>query len=188
MFLTDPLRAFHEKGEIKPRYYNPQDLFSDVHFISPAAEDIAPAAVQCLVGPARLVIHPLGPRYYATAWSRFGAVARAAAAAAPDVVRAYDPALRGALAVHWARRLGVQAVVSIHADFDEQRRYEPRLSRRARVLFERYTLARADAAICVTRHVQRYAARHGAPRPTVIFNRVDTGRFAPSVRLRNFHF
>ena len=41
VFLTDPLKAFQEKGEIKARYYNPENVFSEVHFVSPITRDVA---------------------------------------------------------------------------------------------------------------------------------------------------
>jgi glycosyltransferase involved in cell wall biosynthesis len=185
VFLTDPLNAFHVKGEVKPRYYNPKTSFSEVHFISPAHDDIAANQVQCLVGDARLVIHSVGPAYYAHAWSSRGRIAGILSVVRPDAVRAYDPALRGAIAVHWARRLGVPALVSIHADLDEQRHHERRLVHYARVPFERYTLKRATAVICVTHHVAGYARRHGALSPVVIYNRVDTQQFAPRPESRH---
>ena len=47
------------------------DLFSEVHFVSPAATEIEASTVQPLVGTAKLVIHPLGSHYYNSAWLPF---------------------------------------------------------------------------------------------------------------------
>jgi glycosyltransferase involved in cell wall biosynthesis len=178
VFLTDPLSAFHAKGEIRDRYYNPGDIFSEVHFISPAAQEVAPAQVQPLAGTAQLIVHPLGPRYYATAWRRRGPVGALLRNIRPDAIRAYDPGVRGSLAVWWGRRLGVPSVVSVHADLDEQRAHERRPLHAVRTLFENYALQRATAVICVSRHVQAYAVRHGARHPVVIRNRVHLSQFA----------
>jgi L-malate glycosyltransferase len=52
---------------------------------------------------------------------------------------------------------------------------------RVRLLFERFTLPRADAVICVTEHVAAYAARHGAVHREVIYNRVYTDQFRHAV-------
>jgi glycosyltransferase involved in cell wall biosynthesis len=179
VFLTDPLRAFSDKGELKARYYNPENLFSEVHFISPARHEIEAARVQSVVGQAGLFIHSVGPGLYAHGWLPFGPVAGILSSVKPAVLRAYDPSFRGALAVYWAKRLDVPSVVSIHADLDEQRRHERRLVHRLRTPLENYALKRATSVMCVTHHVERYAARHGAPSPAVIYNRVDTKRFAP---------
>jgi glycosyltransferase involved in cell wall biosynthesis len=184
VFLADPLAAFHRKGEIKRRYYNPCGTFSEVHFVSPAApaQEIDAATVQSLVGDATLVIHPLGARYYASAWSPWGRLAALVKRIDPGVVRAYDPSLRGSLAVHWGARLGVPSVISVHADLDEQRQHERRPLHVIRKILEHHCLPRADAVICVTDHVAAYARRYGARRPQVIYNKVFTDQFTPRPR------
>jgi glycosyltransferase involved in cell wall biosynthesis len=184
VFLTDSLATFHTKGEIKPRYYNPCGTFSEVHFVSPAAatQEIDVTTVQSVAGDARVVIHPLGRRYYATAWSPWGRFAALVKRINPDVVRAYDPGLRGSLAVYWGGRLGVPSIVSVHADLDEQRQHERRPLHTIRKILERYCLSRADAVICVTDHVASYARRYGAREPLVIYNRVFTDQFTPRPR------
>jgi len=177
VILTDPLSVYLKKGEIKRRYYNPGNLFSEVHFVSPASHDVAPSDVQSLVGDAHLVVHPLGASYYWTALLPFGRLASVIRRINPDVVRAYDPGVRGTLAVLWAHRLGIPSVVSIHIDPDEQRRVERRPIHQLRRLFERYALPRADAIICVTRYVEAYARRYATKDVSVIYNRVYSDEF-----------
>ena len=177
MFLTDPLSTFLAKGEIRTRYYNPGNVFGEVHFVSPAAEDVDPGAVQALVGRARLVIHPMGSRHDPMAWLPFGPVGRIMKEVVPDVVRAYDPGVRGSLAAYWGRRARVPSLVSVHADLDEQRTHEKRVSYTVRRPFERYAMTRASAVMCVSHHVARYARRYGAANPVVIYNRVYTEEF-----------
>ena len=177
VFLTDPLSAFFRKGEVRCRYYNPLNFFSEVHFVSPAAREIEAEKVQALVGDARLVIHSLGRFYYGTAWSSFGAVASLLKCVGPDVLRAHDPSVRGSLAVYWGARIGVPSLISVHADLDDQRRHEKHPIHSLRAIFERYTLTRADVVLCVSNHVARYARRHGARDPTVIYNRVYADEF-----------
>jgi len=60
VFPNDPIRAYFEKGEIKDRYYNPQNLFKEVHIISFTHDDIDEKDVQVLVGNAKLKIHSVG--------------------------------------------------------------------------------------------------------------------------------
>jgi len=184
VFLTDPLKAFYEKGEIKARYYNPENVFSEVHFISPITRDVDPQEVQELVGNAKLTIHAVGPRYYLTAGLPFGSVAKILETVQPHVIRAYDPAIRGSLAVYWGRRLHLPTLISVHADLDEQRSHEKRFLHFVRVLFEGYCLPRATDVLCVTRHVERYAHRWGVTteRTHVIYNRVSGERFEQSVK------
>jgi hypothetical protein len=143
VFLTDPLGAFYAKGELKARYYNPKDLFSEVHFISPTRQDIDADKVQRVVGNAKLVIHAAGPAYNPHAWYPYGRVAGILSSARPDVLRAYDPALRGALAVYWGKRLGIPSLISIHLDLDEERRHQRRLAHFLRIPLEHYSLKNA---------------------------------------------
>lgn len=178
VFLTDPLRTSYEKGEVKPRYYNPGNLFDEVHFVSPARTDIGAETVQTIVGDARMVVHALGPRYYVGGALPFGRLASLVEKVQPDATRAYDPGLRGSLAVYWGRRLRVPSVISVHADLDDQRRCEKRALHYMRRLLEYYSLRRADTVICVTRYLQSYAERYGAKRVTVIYNRVSSEQFA----------
>ena len=57
IFPNDPLIAYYKKGEIKDRYYNPCELFNEVHIISFTDIDIEEFKVQSLVGNAKLKIH-----------------------------------------------------------------------------------------------------------------------------------
>lgn len=177
IFLTDAIRTFKEKGEVKPRYYNPGNMFSEVHFVSPATEDLGPEALQCLVGEARMVVHPLGPLYGLWNLPPLRRVAALMQSVSPDVVRAYDPGLRGSVAVWTARRHGVPSVISVHADLDEQRRCERRALHQIRRLLERYALRNATAVLCVSRHVESYVKRYRTRPAIVIYNRVDTAQF-----------
>ncbi|MBI3628005.1 MAG: glycosyltransferase [Candidatus Rokubacteria bacterium] len=180
VFLTDALRKFEAKGEIKPRYYNPGDFFSDVHFFTPARADVEAHQVQTLVGRATLTIHSMGKGFPVSGLSGRGRLARLLRSAKPVVIRAYDPGARGALAVVWGRRLGIPVVVSVHCDLDDQRRSERRLVHHLRRPLEAFTLRRADRVVCVSHHVAHYARRYGSAHVEVIYNRVDTKRFAPA--------
>ena len=178
VILTDPLKIFHEKGEVKPRYYNPGNAFSEVHFISPASDEIEPEKVQCLVGDnAKLTIHPVGLLPYYTGILPFGHLATLIKNIRPDLIRAYHPGVAGSLAVLWGRRLEIPSVISIHSDLDDQRRYEKRLIHQARKALEHYSLRRATQVICVSRYLEAYAKKYGAKRVAVIYNRVYTEDF-----------
>ena len=40
VFPNDPLKSYLEKGEIKPRYFNPIDLFDEIHVTSLFESDV----------------------------------------------------------------------------------------------------------------------------------------------------
>ena len=191
VFPNDPMEAYLAKGEVKTRYFNPGDLFDEVHVISLADDDAEPAQVQETAGRARLFIHPVGASGLFTLPRLRGYRARVQALLElirPDVTRAYNPLLPGWLAVSCAQALGVPSVVSLHGNFDQDVR--ELYLREGRWLHwlkyapfawttEPYVLRRADAVICAYEFPALYARRHGASRIHVIYNRVDLDRFSP---------
>jgi len=60
IFPNDPLQAYFDKGEIKDRYYNPNNFFDEIHFISLIDKDIDSSKIQKIVGNAKIVIHSVG--------------------------------------------------------------------------------------------------------------------------------
>ncbi len=60
IFPNDPINAYYEKGEIKKRYYNPNNIFDSVHIISLIEKDIEESKIQEIVGNAKLKIHSVG--------------------------------------------------------------------------------------------------------------------------------
>ena len=119
---ADPLYKYHDKGEIKTRYWNPAGLFDEVHIISLARCDIAPENVQGLVGDAQLRIHAIGRPSMVTFALYFSKVRRLIAEIKPDLIRAHGPWHTGSLAVYAGRALGIPVLVSLHSDRDAQRR------------------------------------------------------------------
>ena len=173
----DPLKAYVAKGEVKPRYYNPENVFDEVHFISFCDEDDAGEEVQYMVGQARFSVHPVGAlslwRLPILRWR----VGRLIQALRPQIIRAYDPFVGGLCAVSSGQAMGIPAVISIHNDFDQQRHVERRLRLRLGRFLERYTLSRASRVICVTRALVPYVRRYGAGDVEVIYNRVYYEQF-----------
>ncbi len=182
LLLADPLQVFYDKGEIKPRYYNPDNLFSEVHFVSPARREISADRMQTLVGDAKMVVYPLGRGYGVSGWLPVGPLAAVMRLVSPDVIRAYDPGIRGCLAVRWGRRLGVPSVVSLHGDLPFQYLRETPWVRCLRLAMARCAFRGADVTVCVSRYLAGVARRYGARRIEVIYNRVDTTRLVSGNR------
>lgn len=40
IFPNDPIKAYYQKGEIKERYFNPDNCFNEIHVISFVGRDI----------------------------------------------------------------------------------------------------------------------------------------------------
>lgn len=205
VFPNDALREYLVKGEVKERYFNPMDLFDEVHVLVLARRDVDAADVRALAGRARLTIHAIGKLRPWNPFSWWALRCRAreiVAAVQPSIIRGYNPIWHGALAVACGRALHIPVVLSLHIDYDELRWLPLRHAfgffvRRPRMLVahlllaltsavtERYCLTRATAVICVSQFLTRYAERHGARSPRVIFNRVSVAKFSRQTPLRS---
>lgn len=178
VFSSDPLYKYHQKGEIKPRYWNPEEIFDEVCVFSFCDQDIEPAKVQALVGRARLRIVPLG---YPSPWRLWGQRRRAVEVLRdwqPDLVRVHNPWHAGFVGVGAARQLGIPVLLSLHTHYEARRRWERRWLLEALRLFEHYSIRRADCVLCVSEYLTAYAHQLGARQVEVIYNRVYAEQFA----------
>lgn len=185
---NDPLARYHEKGEIKERYFNPCNYFDEVHVISLCQQDIAASEVQTVAGSARLVIHPIGRPSFRSLISFRKIVAEHIKTIAPHCIRAYNPLLMGWYAVYAGQQLGIPSVISLHDDYSIWRRrktygkgYWARAAYQVayRLSCERYTFQHADRIICAYEFVRRYAEQFRKDGIEVIYNRVNLERFRP---------
>lgn len=184
VFSSDPLFKYHQKGEIKPRYWNPEEIFDEVCVFSFCDEDIEPEKVQALVGRARLRIVPLGPP---SALGLAGQRRRAQEVLAdwrPDLVRVHNPWHAGVVGLGAARALGVPSLLSLHTHYGARRAWERRWLLHLLRPFERYSLGTADCVLCVSEYLTGYARSGGARRVEVIYNRVYAEQFACPPRQR----
>lgn len=118
VFPNDPLRSYYEKGEIKPRYFNPCNLFEEVHFISICDNEVPPELVQSIAGQAKIYIHPIGRPNIINLWQYFKKAADIITRIKPDIIRAYNPSITGAMAVYGGKKNKIPTVISIHADYN----------------------------------------------------------------------
>ena len=193
---NDPISAYVTKGEIKPRYFNPGNVFDRITVITPGDTDVAPADVQMLAGDAELVIVPVGHFRPKRPWRYFSyrkRIREIAVEAAPDVIRSYNPALFGALSVDAAKLVGVPAVISVHSNYDYNSRTLKRKNREwksyawlqfSRFALERTSLRRADVIIAAYSYAASYVQKVSGRRASeIIYNRVcDHG--IPKLRTR----
>ena len=123
VFADGSLRMACEKGEVKERYWNPGEMFDEVHVVTLADDDIEPERVQAVAGRGRLRIYPIGrprPSNLLALRQRSIEIMRQVG---PDIIRGHGPFLQGYYAVSAAHRLGVPSFVSIHDDISIYRRF-----------------------------------------------------------------
>lgn len=190
IFPNDRITAYYKKKEIKARYFNPCDLFDEVHIVSFGHEDVSEKDVQAVAGNAALYIHsipsPLAGKSLIHFFKRRKELISLLSNIRPDVIRAYNAQAAGFLAVYAGRRLNVPSIISLHIDGDERRQYEKgSLRQRLRLLvsqklFEPHALSHASSIICVTHFLRSYARKYGATHIDVIYNKVYTVDYFPN--------
>ena len=128
VIVPDKISDFVRKGEIIPRYYNPGNLFREVHILMTNDDRVDPAAVQPMVGDAKLVIHNL-PAGTGTFIRSFGwrpvllrrwaaAAVRITEQAKVELVRCHGNNLNAFAALEIKRALGIPYIVSLHGNPD----------------------------------------------------------------------
>ena len=129
VIVPDRLSDLVAKGEITERYYNPGNLFREVHLV--LTNDDAPSleAIQPMVGDAKLVLHNIDPgsRFFVRTMGFSGPFVRRwsqqavdlARRVGPQLVRCHGVDLNGVLAREIHLKLGIPYVVSLHINPDE---------------------------------------------------------------------
>ncbi len=192
VFPNDPLYRYQAKGEVKPRYFNPEDFFDRVAVVTLADADDSAEAARVMCGRAEFSLHPLGRPGLLDLPALVRRAEDLARRLQPQAVRGYNPLLMGYLAVRSARACGAAGVVSVHDDYSLRRSvgiYGLRYflgSRGAYHLLHqlsgmnRVSLGQADHVICAYRFPCRHVARWRWRELSVIYNRVDLARFHPA--------
>lgn len=186
VIVPDRLSEIVRKGEVTARYYNPGNLFSEVHIVMTNDDKPDPARVQPMVGSARLVLHnlPAGKKLFVRTlgwrpWLLKSWTGRAVALAAsiqPDLVRCHGAHLNAFAARAVKRALGVPYAVSLHINPDVDVRGGPlrtALLGRAAAAIERMGLRDADLVLPVYRPIVPFLERIGVTRYRVAYNVIN---------------
>ena len=190
VFPNDSLKSYFIKGEIKERYFNPENYFDEIHVISLFDEEVDEESVKEIAGDAIIKIHKIGKVNLSNYKKFYDKIFNVVNEINPLLIRAYNPLIQGWVATKIAKRLGVPIIISIHTNYDEQRQ----LLKKQKKLFsffklqftvkkiEKYVLEEADAVICVYQHIVPYVKRMGANNIHVIYNRVNFEHFSPEIK------
>ncbi len=187
VFPNDPLSAYYEKGEIKSEYFNPNNFFDEVHVISLFDDDINEEKVKQIAGNAKLKIHRLGKANLKNYKKFESNVFQLVKRINPDIVRAYNPLIQGWLATRIAKKLNIPIVISLHTNYEQQKRDAKHKRNFLRYLklsyatkkLAKFVLENADAILCVYNFIVPYAKKMGAENIFVIYNKVDLKKFSP---------
>lgn len=195
VFPNDSLRSYYEKGEVKPRYFNPKNMFEEVHVISLFDNEIDENLVKKVSGTGILKIHKMGKANLFNYKSFENRITSLIKKINPDIIRSYNPLIQGWLATKTAKNLGIPIVLSLHTNYVQQRQLAKKEKNYFQYLklvytskkLESFVIRNADAVICVYKFIVPYAEKMGANDIHLIYNRVDLREFAVDCT-KKFHF
>jgi len=193
VIIPDRITDVVEKGEYQPNYYNPGDLFDEVHLLLTNDDQPEIASIQHTVGRAKLYVHNypddlnlvtkhhrLLTPFRLKKWAKPGI--EIARRIAPDMIRCHGVDWNTYLASRINAALGTPYVTSIHINLDENpvRRFKgddltPAQARQNAFYeyLETEALKRAHLVMPVYKPILPYLARKGISRVEVCYNILD---------------
>ncbi len=192
IFPNDPIIAYYEKGEIKERYFNPKNIFDEVHIISFSDKEVEESKVQKIVGNAKLVIHTVGKINIKNRKKKVSKIVSLVKEISPDVIRTYNPFVEGWCATFVAKMLGIPCFVSLHTQYDHNRQTMKKKNLKKYLVLkytekfiEPYVLQNADKIIIVYKIIEPYVLKHTTTIPELLYNKIDCKKFFDSKEINN---
>ena len=188
VFPNDPLKAYYEKGEIKDRYFNPKNIFDEVHVISLFDDEIEEEKVKVVSGSADFKIHKVGKVTLINKNKKKKKIIELIKSINPDVIRSFNPLLQGWIAAQAKQELKIPLVISLHGDYDRDLRHQAKQNNNykgflklqlTKQVLEKFALSQADEVIIIYDFIRDYAERMQAKSINLIYNRVDLKKFSP---------
>jgi 1,2-diacylglycerol 3-alpha-glucosyltransferase len=184
IFPNDPLQAYYDKGEIKERYYNPKNMFDEIHFISLIDHDIDASKIKAVGGKAKIIIHSVGRIKLQNRKKHLKKIIGICKEINPDVIRTFNPFIEGWLAANCAKELKKPFLVSLHTQYDHNRKLIKKRNLKkflalkyTEKFIEPFVLNTADKIIVVYKIIQPYVTKHSSNKSEVLHNKVDCNRF-----------
>jgi len=125
IFPNDPLISYVKKGELKKRYFNPNNIFKRIYFITFTHSECKADEIKEMTGCAEVKIFnfsPLGISDIFFPHKRALQIYEKIKELDIDVIRAYNPTLIGYIALLVAKKIKKPLIVSIHTIFSRLRR------------------------------------------------------------------
>ena len=201
LIAADRISEWIGKGELTARYFNPGELFREVHLLLLNDDRPDIQAVQKLVGDAKAFLYnylPASELYEFGRHWRPGRIDRWARGAyhfaqevRPSLIRCHGANINAYMANAFKRAFNIPYVVSMHInpELDVRSRlthannWRDTLKQRLNVAIqrkiERRGLSGADCVVCVYRFIENYARNFGARRVEVIYNVVNPTNLLP---------
>ena len=194
VFPNDPLKTYYEKGEIKERYFNPKNIFDEVHIISLFDEEIEEEKVKMVAGKAVFKIHVVGKVTLINKNQKKKEIIKLIKKINPNIIRSFNPLLQGWIATKVKQELNIPLIISLHGDYDRDLRYQTKKNHNykkyfklqlTKIILEKYSLSNADEVIIIYNFIRNYAKKMGAKNINLIYNKVNLSQFSPNLKLDN---
>ena len=192
VFANDPLQAYFEKGEIKKRYFNPENFFDEIHFISFIEKDIEIAKIQKIGGTARVIIHSVGKISIRKRKKSLNLILELVKKIKPDIIRSYNPLLEGWFAANCAKKLNLPFFISLHTQYDHNRKIAKKNNLKkflalkyTEKFIEPFVLKNADKITAVYKIIVPYVEKHSTTNVEILHNKVDCNRFQTATKIDN---
>ena len=184
VFPNDPLQAYFDIGELKERYYNPNNFFDEIHFISLTDQDIEVEKIQKIVGTAKAEIHSVGKISIRKRKKHLDSILELVKKINPDVIRAYNPLLEGWFAANCAKELKIPLFVSLHTQYDQNRKIAKKNNLKkflalkyTEKIIEPFVLKNADRITGVYKIIEPYVKKYTSRKIEILYNKVDCKKF-----------
>ena len=188
VFPNDPLQAYYDKGEINERYFNPNNLFDEIHCISTVSKDIDVEKVQKLASTAKFEIHSVGKINVRNYKKELSKIIELVKTINPDVIRAFNPLIEGWLAAKCSNELKIPFLLSLHTQFESHKKKAKKTNFKKYLVFkytekfiEPFVLQSADKILIVFDIIESYVKKYTDTKPEVLYNGVDRSLFSPSI-------
>lgn len=188
VIIPDHLSSLIQKGEITERYYNPGNLFDEVHILLTNNDKPNPLDIQKTVGKAKLFIHNLPATkslflltlgytpFLLHAWAR--PAIELAKKIQPLLIRCHGSSINAFAASCIKKKLNIPYLVSLHINPDEDLRgrnigFILRLYLKLIKRLEKYSLKNADWIMPVYKPIVPYLQRMGLKNHSVFYNALN---------------
>jgi len=185
VFPNDPIIFYYNKGEIKERYYNPCNMFEEIHIVSFTKKDIEESNVKIIAGNANLQIHSIGKIGLKEKAKHVDRIISLVKKINPDVIRAYNPRLEGWYAATCSNKLKIPFFLSLHTQYDYRRKLANKLNikkffalKYTEKFIEPYVVKKASKITIVFKIIEPYVIRLGGKKPELLYNKIDYERFS----------
>jgi glycosyltransferase involved in cell wall biosynthesis len=187
VFPNDPIIEYYKKGEIKERYFNPDNLFDEIHIISFSNDEINESKVQKIAGNAKIKIYAVGKVSLKNRSKYLEKIIALVKKINPDIIRSFNPLLQGWFAAKCANKLNIPFFLSLHTQYDQNRSIAKKSNLKkflglkyTEKFIEPYVLKHADKITIVYKIIEPYVLKHGGKKPELLYNKVNCEQFTNS--------